>query len=75
MQGTRGGQGGGAEEEDEAGNIHERVKALRGKGKWENSGGKNRRKMTGEREGGWRVREQSERRSRMGVVASPLDCY
>lgn len=34
MQGTRGGQSGGAED-DEAGSTHERVKALKGKGKWE----------------------------------------
>lgn len=40
MQGTRGGQSGGAEEEDEAGNTHGRVKPLRGKGKWEKSEGK-----------------------------------
>lgn len=46
MQGTRGGHSGGGEETDEAGKSHERVKALRGKGKWEKRR-KNIRKMTG----------------------------
>lgn len=36
------------------------------------SGGKNIRKMTG---GGMRSQIEAERESRVGVVASPLDCY
>lgn len=67
---TRRGQKGGAEEEDRAGNMHEKVRPLRRKGRQEQT--RSGRKTSGGRE---RKREEPERGNRVGVVASPLDCY
>lgn len=68
MWGTRRRQSGGTEE-DKDGNAHERVRALRRKRRWEEIEWWKKHK---EDEGG-AFRE--ERESRVGVVASPLDCY
>lgn len=74
MWGTRRRQSGSTEEEDKVGNAHERERALRRKGRWGKikSGGKNIRKTTGGGESSQRGRGRG---SRVGVVASPLDCY